>query len=168
MTKDLYTPTEVRTVREQLAFEQNNKDALTGLTVENKQQVLDHDHGSQYVRAVLHRQVNAMLGKIENAEKRYLGSWYKGTLSDFLRQCADYLEREPDTRWYHPGWIKRITADFNKLNAKQKDLMLIRMNSVPYSCKNDTERKAEFKRILLTRTFSFDTLKNFIRLSKEN
>lgn len=159
-TKDLYTTSDVKKVREALLLEQNNLDSVTGLEIPQKQAVLDHCHNSQYVRAVLHRQVNASLGKIENLWIRYLKHWYPYDLSTFLRQCADYIEKEPDKRFYHPGWIKKVNASFNKLSAKEQDRVLTALGSVKGS--NSTQRKELFKRKLLTKSFSFDTIKSFI------
>ena len=65
LDKHLYTTKDVQKVREQLYKEQEGIDPITGLTIPEKQKVLDHDHSNHYVRAVLHRQTNAVLGKIE-------------------------------------------------------------------------------------------------------
>ena len=118
MTTNLYTSKDVQKVRDQLTKEQDNLDRLTSLPIPDKQHVLDHNHETQYVRGVLHRQVNAALGKIENIWKRYLSTWYPGDLQMFLRQSAQYLELPDDKRWYHPAWIKKIKTEFNKLNAE--------------------------------------------------
>ena len=94
----LYSSKDVAKVREKLYNEQGGKDALTGLPLDYKQAVTDHNHNTQYVRGVLHRQCNAVLGKIENLWTRYLSYWFEGTLSDFLRKAADYIERKDDHR----------------------------------------------------------------------
>ena len=52
----LYSPKDVAKVREKLYNEQGGKDALTGLPLDYKQAVTDHNHNTQYVRGVLHRQ----------------------------------------------------------------------------------------------------------------
>lgn len=152
-TKHLYTPADVKSVRQQLLEEQENQDALTGLDIPEKQAVLDHCHSTQFVRGVLHRQVNAALGKIENLWVRYLKHWYPYDLPTFLRQCADYIEKEPDTRYYHPGWIKKVNSSFNKLNAAEKTRVLKELNLREGS--NDTERKHIFNSGVLTRSLDF-------------
>ena len=159
-TKELYTTAEVKEVRESLLKEQNNLDAVTGLEIPPKQAVLDHCHNTQYVRGVLHRQVNAGLGKIENLWTRYLKHWYPYNLPTFLRQCAEYIEQEPDTRYYHPGWLKKVNAAFNKLPAKEKDRVLKAMKLETGT--NDTQRKESFRKGILTRQFKFDTIKELI------
>jgi hypothetical protein len=161
LTKHLYTTADVKQVREQLLKEQNNLDKCTGLVIPDKQAVLDHSHSSQYVRGVLHRQANAALGKIEHIYTRFLSYWYEGTLQDFLRQVADYLDKEHDFRFLHPGWLKRVKADYNKLSAKAKDAVLIQLGSK--TGKNDIERKALFSAILLTKQHTFDIISDAIR-----
>ena len=164
-TKELYTTAEVKAVREQLLAEQQNLDAVTGLEIPPKQAVLDHCHNTQFVRAVLHRQVNAGLGKMENVWTRYLKHWYPYDLSTFLRQCADYIEKKPDTRYYHPGWIKKVNSAFNKLPAKQKEKVLAALNLETGT--NDTQRKEKFRQGVLTREFTFDTIATIIKKAQE-
>lgn len=142
---DLYSAAEVKSVREYLTLEQSNLCALTGLPIDPKQHCLDHSHKDMFVRAVLSRQANAMLGKFENAYTRYLSYWYPYSLSDFLRQSANYLdkcEKNKDTRWFHPGWIKKVKTEFNKLNENQKKQVLVIFGKP--EGKNGVERKKLF------------------------
>jgi len=69
LSKHLYNAKDVREVREELY---DGVCELTGQKTDFKDTVLDHDHDTQAVRGVLHRQSNAMLGKIENNFKRYI------------------------------------------------------------------------------------------------
>ena len=151
--KHLYTTADVKEVREQLLKEQNNIDKCTGLLIPEKQAVLDHSHKTQYVRGVLHRQCNAALGKVEGIYTRFLSYWYEGTLQDFLRSVANYLDCEHDSRFVHPGWLKKVKAEFNKLSAKAKDAVLEDLKS--NKGKNDAERKALFNAVLLTKEHTF-------------
>ena len=57
--------TEVKDYREQQLSEQKSCCALCGEMIIDDA-VLDHDHKTGLIRAVLHRGCNAMLGKIEN------------------------------------------------------------------------------------------------------
>lgn len=164
-SKDLYTTTEVKEVREKLLKEQKSLDALTGLPIPTGQAVLDHCHKTQYVRGVLHRQSNATLGKVENLYIRYLSWWYEGTLSDFLRATAEYLSKEHPTEYTHPAWLKRVQTDFNKLTAKQKDTILETIAGVTEG--NDTQRKKLFKETLLTRLYDFVTIKSLLQEVKD-
>ena len=161
MTIDLYNTTDVKHVREQLTKEQNNKCLVTGLDIPPKQHVLDHAHDDdQFVRGVLHRQVNAFLGKAENAYTRLMQWWYPNDLPTLMRECANYLEREQDTRYRHTMWIKKINTAFNKLKSSEKDQLLELMGLE--KGKNDTERKKIFQKGILTREYGYDTIRQLI------
>lgn len=164
MTIDLYTTKEVKEVREKLTLEQDNMDLLTGLEIEAKQHCLDHNHQTMFVRGVLSRQVNAALGKIEGIKTRYLKN-YPGTLADFLRQAALYLEAPDDTRYHHPHWLKKVKTEFNKLKPAEKNKVLLTMGEKSYT--NDTKRKEAFGNLILTRNFTYDKIIDIIHKSKE-
>lgn len=166
MTTDLYTSADIKKVRELLTKEQNNKCAITGLEIPDKQHVTDHAHDeTQLVRGVLHRQVNAFAGKAENAFTRLIAWWYPNDLPTLLRECADYLEKKPDGRYRHNGWIKKINTQFNKLKEAQKDSVLIALGKP--EGKNAVERKKLFQSAVLTKQFSYDTLRDVINKEKE-
>lgn len=180
MSKHLYNSKDVAAVRVQLFSEQNGRDDLTGLGLDYKDAVLDHNHRTQFVRGVLHRQVNAALGKIENIWDRYLSTWYKGTLQDFLNEASGYLDNPDDDRFVHPHWLKKSKTEFNKLNSKQKDFVLYQMQVVAiskgYTIKsitgakfrmNDAKRKDLFAKLLMSRKFTFDNIKQLIEDSKD-
>lgn len=160
MTIDLYNAADVKKVREALTEEQGNIDALTKLPIEPKQHCLDHNHDTMRVRAVLARQSNAALGKIENIWTRYLSYWYPHDLPTFLEQSAEYLRRPDDDRFNHPHWIKKVNTAFNKLNEASKDKVLIALGS--NKCKNGAERKKAFQAAILTKQFSYATLLSLI------
>lgn len=63
---------EVKLFREQLLVQQGGVCALCGEAIEAGKAVLDHDHKTGYVRAVLHRGCNALEGQITNALPRNL------------------------------------------------------------------------------------------------
>ncbi len=164
--KHLYTPTDVSKVRKTLFEEQEGRDALTGLELPLDKLCLDHNHSTQFVRGVLHRQVNAALGKLEGVHTRYLSYWYTGSLPDFLRQAADYLEREDDKRFIHPGFLKKLQTMYNTLNEASKKEVLHHLGQPQGS--NGTERKKLFKKALLTRQFTFQQVKDLINQQKGN
>lgn len=168
MTVDLYNTTDVKVVREKLTKEQNNKCLVTGLDIPPKQHVLDHAHDdNQLVRGVLHRQVNAFLGKAENAFMRLMQWWYPNDLPALMRECADYLEREEDTRFRHNGWIKKINTQFNKLKESDKDKVLELMGLE--KGKNGAERKKLFQKGILTKEYDYVTIRTFIgEIANEN
>lgn len=165
MTIDLYNTADVKKVREQLIEEQEGLCAITGISTASNNFALDHKHDhEQLVRGAAHKQANAALGKLENLAVRYL-YWYPDGLPEFLRKCAEYIERQPDRRWRHPGWIKKVNTLFNKLKEAQKDAVLLAMNQ-PVG-KNGVERKKLFQKAILTREFSYDTICFFINSVKD-
>lgn len=160
MTKELYNQSDVTHLREKLLVEQRYLDALTSLPIPDGQSVLDHNHDNMYVRGVLHRQVNAALGKIENIWVRFLSYWYPGDLKSFLRQAAAYLEKPNDTRYYHPKWIAKAKTSFNKLTAPQQRKLLESYELQTAS--NPAGRKEQFRKLLLTKTVGFDRMMSSI------
>lgn len=160
MTQDLYNAAEVKKVREQLVKEQDQLCAITGIPTAPSDYHLDHAHDDdQLVRGAAHKQANMALGKIENLAVRYL-YWYPHGLPAFLRACADYLERPPDKRFRHPGWIKKANVWFNKLTEPQKKLVLQELGQPPGA--NAKERKALFQKALLTKQHGYDTIRSTI------
>lgn len=161
MTEDLYTTSDVKRVREFLLQEQGNKCAALGIPIKpDRTPVLDHFHNDeQLVRGVLEREVNAFLGVIENANKRYLRYWLPTPLPEVLRALAGYLERSeatPDRRFRHNGWLKKVKVWFNKLPAKKMDEVLVQLGSSPG--KNLVERKALFAKVVLDRSLGFSVI----------
>ena len=165
LSKHLYTAKDVQKVREKLYKEQGGIDPITGLIIPEKQKVLDHDHSTQYVRSVLHRQTNAVLGKIENLWTRYSSYWYTGTLPDFLRGCADYIEKKHPQDYIHPNFIKKLQTNFNKLNEKQKQLVLLSFGED--AGVNAAQRKVLFKKFILKRTHSMEDILQTIQRCAE-
>lgn len=145
-SKTLHNTKQVAEVRRLLLEQQNGLCRLTGLPIDPKQDVLDHDHDSQFVRAVLHRQANAILGKIENLETRYLSWWYPYDLATFLRQTADYLDENHSQEYVHPGWIKKVKTRFNSLRESTKDKVL--MELLGETGKNGLARKKLFSKYI--------------------
>lgn len=161
----LYTPSDVQRVRALLLKKQNGLDAVTGLPLEPSDAVCDHDHKTQYVRGILHRQVNVIIGKIENAWLMYLSWWYPDSLPVLLRKVADYLESKHFTGYVHPSWIKHCQVQFNKLKPSQKNIVLeeLGLQALP----NDSLRKVAFKKELLTRKHTLATILSMIEKTKE-
>lgn len=168
MTIDLYSVKDIKNVREKLFKEQKFLDKLTGLTVDHKTICLDHSHDeNQYVRAVLHRQTNAALGKLENVWLRYLSYWYPYSLPTFLRQAADYIDnfsKQPDKRYRHPSWMKKVKTLFNKLQSKNQDKVLLILAGI--KGKNVKERKTLFNKIVSDRNKGFLKIKDTINKVK--
>jgi hypothetical protein len=149
MKTSLHTPKDVKAYRQKLLAEQGGVDALTGLPLEEKGAVLDHNHETEVVRGVIDRQVNAALGKIENIWKRYLSTWYPGKLSDFLEQAKVYIDSDgfmQTHQVYHPNWINRCVRDFKKLDAKSQREVLTRIIEKPFDMPSNAENRARLFR----------------------
>lgn len=167
MTQDLYTPAEVKKVREQLVKEQSYTCALTGEPTNSKDYHLDHAHDNlQLVRGALHKQSNMALGKLEGLYTRYLSYWYPRGLPSFLREAADYLDKPQDTRWRHPGWIKKIQTQFNSLPEGSKKTILAALGQIQGD--NSKQRKELFKKAILSRNHGFEELLKLIEQEKGN
>ena len=165
-TIDLYNPKEKSAVRERLLKEQGNVCAITKLPLTLSDSVLEHAHDKEmFVRGVVSRQANSCLGVIENAWKRYLQWWYSGTISEFLRQVADYLELPKDKRYRHDQWVEKIQTRFNNLPEGLKRGVLQNLGEGEGG--NSIERKKMFKSVIMRRKHTFEELVKLIDKQKE-
>ena len=86
--------------------------------------VLDHDHKGGHVRAVLHRDCNIMLGKVENASVR-TGMGYDRMIK-FLQGAAQYLidHKENRSGLIHPThFTPEEKIERRKAKAKRKRVL---------------------------------------------
>jgi len=168
-TRDLYSVTDIQEVRQLLAKEQGNKDMLTGTSLEGRRAVLDHNHDDeQLVRGVLSHEVNAFIGKIENAYKRHIKYWLDMPLEELLDLSSKFIHKTkhyPDYRFRHNGWIKKIKTKFNNLNAKQKQEVLAKLGLSTGN--NDLVRKKLFADCIKSKKYTFEQLSNIIKNTKE-
>lgn len=168
MTTDLYTTTDVKNTREQLLEEQQGKCAITAITIRpDRTAVLDHVHDDeQLVRAVIEREVNSLVGVIENAYKRHIKYWCDIPLCDLLLQISEYLKKYPkDKRFRHNAWLAKVKTKFNKLNSKQQDSVLELLGNTKGS--NLKERKGKFAKVILDRTLGYERIVEVINQVKE-
>lgn len=166
MSIHLYNTKEVAETRKKLYAEQGGIDKLTGLPLEYKDSVTDHDHKTQYVRGIIHRQVNSVVGKVENMYIRYIKWWCTVPLPELLRKIADYLELPQDKRYVHPNWVKACQSKFNTLDEKSKSAVLKDM--ALHDGKNGKERKEVFRRALLSRKYTLTQIENILRKEVNN
>lgn len=171
-TIDLYTQKDINNVREILLAEQDNKCACLGINILPKRTpVLDHKHDDdQLVRSVLEREVNAMLGVVENAHKRFLGYWLPMELPEVLRRMADYVEASGDTsketRWRHPGWLAKLYTKFCKLSASDQNLVL---ESLHYQTGSNSEtRKKIFHAALRDKNLGYTRISKAMKNALNN
>ena len=115
---------EVKSLRDKLAQEQNNKCLICNSELETP--VLDHSHqkynkGTGLIRGVLCRTCNIFIAKSENNCIRYGIS--HDTLPDILRSMAKYLEKEHHP-FLHPTEVpknpKLKKSSYNKLVREAK------------------------------------------------
>ena len=165
LPKHLYTPKEVAEVRELMLQAQKGLDPITGMKIPKGKAVLDHCHDTQYVRGVLSNPSNVALGKIENLWSRYLGWWYTGTLSEFLRGCAEYLDREQPTEYLHPKFVDKLQTRFNVLKEGEKKEVLRSLGQGEGT--NGAGRKKLFRKAILKkeRTY-FEVLDMLNKINK--
>lgn len=165
ITKDLYNAKDIMEVRRQLEREQDYKDMLTGRNMLGLRVVLDHNHDDeQLVRGVLSHEVNAFIGKVENAYKRHIKYWLDMPLEELLDLSSKFIHKTkhyPDYRFRHNGWIKKIKTKFNNLNAKQKQEVLAKLGLSTGN--NDLVRKKLFADCIKSKKYTFEQLRNIIK-----
>lgn len=164
----LYTAKDVSSLRKLLYNEQLGIDPILQESIEFTSSVLDHDHESQRVRKVLHRQTNSFEGKVYNAYLRCLKWVTEKDLPSILRSLADYydLHENANNSPFHPGWQKKVSSMFNKLNESQKDKLLVSLGFSKGS--NVKERKALFRAATLDRDLGYLKIKEAITKVKES
>ena len=162
-TIDLYTVADIKKVRDLIAEEQEGKDAITGVSLAQGRSCTDHAHDSdQYVRGVLLHTTNAFVGVVENAYKRHISWWLDDmTLAELLRNTAEYLERPPDKRFRHNGWIRVVQIAFNKTSAKQQNAILEALGESKGG--NLAERKKLLKKAILKREHGYEEVLRIIK-----
>jgi hypothetical protein len=107
-----------------------NKCPITSADMEDC--VVDHSHDTGRVRGVLHRQSNVLLGKIENAWKRYVQKSSAVELPEALRNMADYLEKD-DLDLLHPYGATQLSKKFAVKKMQQQEKILLDLGL----CKSD-------------------------------
>ena len=86
--------------REATWLAQGKRCAITGYTISPSEAVADHDHSTGHLRGVLHRGVNALLGKCENNYRRYGLSL--PLLAAMAPPIGAYLARDYSSHPLHP------------------------------------------------------------------
>lgn len=85
--------------RKILLDKQHGKCGITGLPI--KSPVLDHDHSSGHVRAVLEREINSFEGKVVNAYRRF-GRHLGVPIGELLTGLLRYWDRDYSNMPLHP------------------------------------------------------------------
>ena len=113
---------QVAGVRTQLLSKQGGRCALCRQPIAAGQAVLDHCHSEGFIRGVLHRSCNSLLGKLENNRKRY-GLGDDHAFACFLQGVVPYLHDSKNKYdLLHPTYKteeqKRVAR--NKAAAKRR------------------------------------------------
>lgn len=95
------TASAVKAQRELMLSEQGGACALCMRPCSASEAVLDHCHRTGFVRAVLHRGCNSMLGVIENNRPRYLLP-EDSKLHAMLSRAVPYIQRNYSMNPVHP------------------------------------------------------------------
>ena len=122
-----------------------NKCPITSADMEDC--VVDHSHDTGRVRGVLHRQSNVLLGKIENAWKRYVQKSSAVQLPEALRNMADYLEKD-DLDLLHPYGATQLSKKFavKKMQQQEKILLDLDLHKSDITDLNSAERTKLFRK----------------------
>ena len=89
--------------RQKLYEEQLKVCPLCKLEIPKGEEVLDHDHATGLVRAVLHRDCNSLEGIITNfLSRRGKGLMTSGGIFEFLSNLFWYIRRDYTHNPYHP------------------------------------------------------------------
>lgn len=109
------TQAATKSYREAKLKEQGGRCALSGYTLSPSEAVLDHDHATGHVRKVLHRGINALLGKVENNYRRY------GVSLPLLRAVspaiAEYLSQDYSA---NPYYYTHRTAEEKRIRTNER------------------------------------------------
>ena len=123
------TASGLKKLRHKQWLKQNKTCPILNQIIEYKDATLDHKHktkkeiigedGKGLLRGVLHFQANSWEGKVTNAFKRYGLHKFDISLTQALRNLADYIESPPmPPEYIHPNervFEKIGKRDFNKI-----------------------------------------------------
>jgi hypothetical protein len=106
-------PKDIKPLREQMLVKQGGRCALCQEVISPTEAVLDHDHKSGLIRAVLHRGCNTYIGALENnlARNRITPSRLEQILNNFWTYTQTLTDQ------YHPS---HRTPEEKKLRAKTR------------------------------------------------
>jgi hypothetical protein len=121
---DKIKASQISQTRADFLQQQQYKCGLCGLDCTDDP-VLDHNQKEGFLREVLHRQCNALLGRIENNAPRHLVPLEE--LAQFLRNAANYLDKHKSNQsgLLHPTYFTtEEKKERAKIRAKKKRLKL--------------------------------------------
>lgn len=93
---------QIAAFREQLILSQNGLDPVLGEPL--RRPCLDHDHFDGKCRGVLSQNINTFEGYILKAWMKYVSEYTNTSLSEALRNLANYLEQDFSKFPFHGGY----------------------------------------------------------------
>ena len=110
--------------------------------------VLDHDHKSGRCRGTLENEMNAFIGKVENAYGRFLSHLTQESISAILRRLADYLEQDYSANPLHHTEIGKSVRSFRSMSADAQKDLLRSLGAADEDMKNSKKRGDCFRKML--------------------
>jgi hypothetical protein len=129
--------------------EENKPICCPILGIKTNDWVVDHDHQTGFIRGVISRQANVLLGKIENCYLR-MCKGDKEFLPVTLEATASYLEGAR-TNVMHPTGAKQLANRFLRMKKAEQEQTLFELNaekSVVNACTNAKERTNIYSSII--------------------
>ena len=130
-------------------YRQKNKPNICPILCINSEFVLDHDHITGSVRGVISDEANLILGKLDNAIRRY-GSTSSLNTVQIIKNILDYYLRE-STGILHPVGAKQLCTSFRRLRKNEQNEYLLNLNidiSEIKACINNKDREKLFRKAL--------------------
>lgn len=108
------TSAQISELRDELSKAQKGLDPI--LKEPLKKPCLDHDHFDGRVRGVLSQCTNTFEGYVLKAWMKYVSAYTDTSLSEALRNMADYLEQDTCGNALHGGYLVDITKFLKRLS----------------------------------------------------
>jgi hypothetical protein len=121
---------------------------ILGIPLAPSDAVLDHDHKTGHVRGVIHRQANALMGKIENFHRSFLSRLECGDLRTILCSMVDWIDADHSTKPLHPEALPKMVRAFGRKKAAEQCAFLESVGIRP--AKTSLDRQKQAKAWLLT------------------
>lgn len=113
---------EVQAVRAKMYKQQKGICLLCKKPMKPSEAVLDHDHGTGYVRGVLHTSCNGAEGRIASAIYRSRSDKLPENLVDFVKNLAVYWEKDYSSNVVHPKHLIPEEKELKRMKKYQKGL----------------------------------------------
>lgn len=120
---------------------------LLGVRLSQEDAVVDHDHKTGHVRGVVHRQANALMGKIENYYLRFMAKMDVGDLRVVLNRIVEWIEDDYEHMPLHPNGAKKLVNQFRARKAADQITFLETVGLEP--AKTSKLRTEQFRKWLM-------------------